>query len=266
MTGAVQIIRKYTLRVRCPTFDQAADAAERFRATRSINDLISALFGPAAEEAGQMLRDEVRSYRRLRRARLWARTQSALRKLGVSPKPVPSKLLSPIIDNASLEDDDDLQDIWANLLANAADPRERNKIHPSFPAILKELTAQDVKFLDALYNAALELGKGTHYTLSLDRVPIDPRSLQAIYSAAGLANARPPQDEWLEMTQQSDLNDFREMQVSMNTFEREGIIAKVYEMPIRDGNTNTYALGMAYSFTSLGASFVAACQAPKANL
>lgn len=100
-----------------------------------VNDLISSLFGPAAREAGLMLQDHIKVYRKEGQFRLYIRTMEKLKALGVTPQRVPLKLLFPIIENASVEEDDDLQDRWASLLANAANPANADGI----PASCKHL-------------------------------------------------------------------------------------------------------------------------------
>jgi hypothetical protein len=69
----------------------------------------------------------------------------------LQPRTVPLKLLKPIIENATIEDDDDLRDIWANLLVSGAGAHEEDGVTPSFPAILKDLCSGDAKFLDAFF-------------------------------------------------------------------------------------------------------------------
>src|SRR5579863_5626056 len=77
--------------------------------------------------------------------------------IGEQPKTkAPLSVLQPLVEAASLEEDDDLQNIWANLLANATDPRELITVRSMFPAILRDLRHRDVKFLDALYADARE--------------------------------------------------------------------------------------------------------------
>ena len=57
----------------------------------------------------------------------------------------------PIIENASLEEDPTLQDLWANLIANSFNPHYDNEIRTSFIDILKKLTVFDAKLLKAYY-------------------------------------------------------------------------------------------------------------------
>src|SRR6266496_2812595 len=83
-------------------------------AFEGVNDLLQSLFGPAAEEAGLMLKDHVKVFRAERQLRLYERTVRLFQKMGVSPQRVSLRLLFPIVENASLEESDQLQDRWAN--------------------------------------------------------------------------------------------------------------------------------------------------------
>ncbi|MEM9400836.1 MAG: Abi-alpha family protein, partial [Verrucomicrobiota bacterium] len=51
-----------------------------------------------------------------------------------------AKVLIPAIENASLETDDGLRDIWANLIANEMLDGE---VHPEFPIVLSRLSSND---------------------------------------------------------------------------------------------------------------------------
>jgi hypothetical protein len=51
---------------------------------------------------------------------------------------------------ATLEEDEELQDVWARLLANAADASTLIELRTAYIDILKELTAFDVKILSML--------------------------------------------------------------------------------------------------------------------
>lgn len=58
-------------------------------------------------------------------------------------------IIHPALEAASLEEDFDLQEVWAHLLANAADPRAAApRVIPAYAAILGELTSPDFKFLN----------------------------------------------------------------------------------------------------------------------
>lgn len=64
----------------------------------------------------------------------------------------PLKISMPLIENASLESEDELQEKWANLLANSL--TNKKDIKPAFIEILKELSSIEVKILDKIYEEA----------------------------------------------------------------------------------------------------------------
>jgi hypothetical protein len=70
---------------------------------------------------------------------------------GDSPSPVPGRILMPILDYASVEDDDAMQRKWGALLANAASHTEANKVLPAFAEILRQLTPVQAQILEWMY-------------------------------------------------------------------------------------------------------------------
>lgn len=59
------------------------------------------------------------------------------------------KLGVPIVENSSLEDEPILQDLWANLLANAFNPNYKDEIRVIFVDIIKNISSSDAKVLNA---------------------------------------------------------------------------------------------------------------------
>nr|WP_255519702.1 Abi-alpha family protein [Cupriavidus sp. IK-TO18] len=66
-------------------------------------------------------------------------------------KPIPLKLAIPYLEAAALEDDDSLQDKWAALLVNAANPAKSVDLSRSYIAILEEITPFEAALLDKIY-------------------------------------------------------------------------------------------------------------------
>lgn len=57
-----------------------------------------------------------------RGVQLLQKVKQVCHEVAIDPKAVPLKILLSIFENASLEDDEDLHDRWANLLANVSSP------------------------------------------------------------------------------------------------------------------------------------------------
>lgn len=71
-----------------------------------------------------------------------------LESLNLQPTACKPKILLSLVEQASLEDDEDLTQKWMGLLASSV---IGNSIHPSYPRILSELIQREAKMLDHLY-------------------------------------------------------------------------------------------------------------------
>ena len=71
---------------------------------------------------------------------------------GISPKKVPLKVLVPLLENSSLEEDEDIGTKWENLLINSLNPACEYSIIPSYIEILKQISPYEALFLDEVYD------------------------------------------------------------------------------------------------------------------
>jgi Abortive infection alpha len=236
-------------------------------AIKPVSDLIRSLFGPAAEEAGLMLKDHVRVFRAKRQLRLYLRTAEIFEKTGLRPQHVPLKLLFPIVENASVEESDDLQDRWANLLAHAADPAEGHTVSISFPTILRELTPRQAKFLDAIYHEAVKRSDRWRKH-GAENVSFSYVDFISLFTDAGLARYPSHQRYTMAESDRQDVkDDEHERQVAVDMFKRHGVIEDAYEIPRNQRSSPHWEpeIDSTIQFTLLGAQFVAACLEPKAK-
>jgi abortive infection alpha-like protein len=110
------------------------------------------LLGPLAEEVGQGLRASVGTWALKRKIRFAQQAQRMIAGAGFTPAAVPPKILFRVVENASLEDDDLLQDRWAALLANAANPRKYFDV-VGFIELLRQLSPREGHFLQYIYDS-----------------------------------------------------------------------------------------------------------------
>ena len=68
---------------------------------------------------------------------------------------IPLKFGVPLVENATLEDDEDLRKIWARLLVNAGDASTPMEPRPAYVKILSSMSSMDVKLLAQLVEASL---------------------------------------------------------------------------------------------------------------
>ena len=90
---------------------------------------------------------------------LMHKTEQRLRKRGVTHfRFVPPKIALPLLQNATMEDDDDLHSLWASLLATSLDARSA-EVHRKFVSILSDLTSADAAILEKMWKDWLVLDK-----------------------------------------------------------------------------------------------------------
>ena len=120
----------------------AASDCAGFIARLFNNSVISNSFG--------LLADRLQFYRWERAELLFKKTQEKLHQRGIKElRTVPPKILLPLIENATLEEDDELHTLWANLLVTALTP-QKEEVHALYINILRQLSGSQAKLLSEL--------------------------------------------------------------------------------------------------------------------
>jgi len=107
----------------------AKAASQGINALEKTGGYLSKYIDGPLEQAVGIVEDRLKYYRWERKIRLFDRANEFLKNRGItSPTaPVPLKIALPILEAGSIEDDD-IQDIYAQILANAADIKFELKI------------------------------------------------------------------------------------------------------------------------------------------
>lgn len=113
--------------------------------------------GPLEQGMG-IFEDKLRYLRWERLVRLMERADHLMEKQGASAptKSIPLKLAIPLFQSASLEDNDDLQDLWARLLVNASMSDSGVDLRRAHIDILERISPIEAQILDKIY--ALPIG------------------------------------------------------------------------------------------------------------
>lgn len=153
----------------------AKSAGKAIDAAREAGGFIAKFVSGPLEQGMGIFEDHLHYLRWERQIRLMQRAQDFLRLAGLPAptRPVPLKLLIPIMQGASLEENDDLQDRWAALLVNAANANFRSEVRRSYAAILEQLTPLDAHILDVLYSLPFE--KSQHDAIATAELPVSAR-------------------------------------------------------------------------------------------
>lgn len=108
-------------------------------------------FGPLLENAVGVISDKLAFYRLDKFYDLKENTEKKLLDRGVSSfRPLPPKFGIPLIEAATLEDDENLHDMWAELLANALDPNKSTNPKRMFVSLLQEMGGLEVSIISFL--------------------------------------------------------------------------------------------------------------------
>lgn len=113
-------------------------------------DFIKQIINPSLSELGELFADNVRYLRFKNQIKILNKAQALLSENDSGLKKIPLKILVPMLESASLEEDEALQDKWSSLLANAADS-DRELLAPIvYTSILNNLTPNEAIALDYL--------------------------------------------------------------------------------------------------------------------
>lgn len=118
----------------------------------AAKEFATKLLSPAIEEVGLILKDEIAVYRFKNQIKLLTKTKAICESNGISPKAISPKLLLPLLDYASLEDDEIIQEKWAILLSNLADS-DQNIDNHVLPHLLSQISRSEYLFLENVINS-----------------------------------------------------------------------------------------------------------------
>lgn len=181
--------------------------------TPELSRFMGTIAGTTVFELGELSAAEIRFWRFKRSVRHAQKAKAILDDAGISPQAVPFRTLVPLIESASLEEDDDLTDRWAALLANAAGGTVG--VPPSFPSVLRELEPVEAMMLDYVYDGVMIAAPELRRTVAIGRQGLmhafEMTEEQVIYHTDNLFRLRlvgPGSDHVGEETRRVTLSEF----------------------------------------------------------
>lgn len=137
---AVQEVAKVT--------SKAIDAGQRF------GGFISRYVAGPIEQGMGIFEDKLKYMRWERQVRLMQRAEQLLLEAGLTrpTRAIPLKLALPLLEAASLEDDDYIQDLWARMLVNFANGSSHVSLQRVYIAILEQITPLEAVILHKIYS------------------------------------------------------------------------------------------------------------------
>jgi hypothetical protein len=112
-----------------------------------IKGFLDKAIGPSVEELGQSMSDNLKIRRLSNQLKNLEKAKKIAEEHNVSIKQINLKALFPYLEGVALEEDENLQDLWANLFVNYIDTN-KNLTLTVFPDILKHLSSNEVKMLN----------------------------------------------------------------------------------------------------------------------
>ncbi|MEK6709022.1 MAG: hypothetical protein AABZ64_00430 [Nitrospinota bacterium] len=123
------------------------------RATDSVLSGAEAVLGriclPAAEEVGLLLRDKVSAWRQKNMLSTIAKAQPLLQAAASEKRHAPPRLIMESLNHASWSDSEEVQQMWAGLLASSCSTDGNDDGNWIFINLLGQLTAMQVRILNA---------------------------------------------------------------------------------------------------------------------
>ena len=140
----------------------AKTTGQAIKTVDRLGHFFARVMGESIDATCGMLADTLKYKRWERQVKLVEKAERLIEEKNLQGKSVPisPKLALSIFQNASLEDDDFLHDLYAKLLVTAIDSEVQTR-RTAFAEIIRQLEPLDVKILQAMYEAYEQ--KERHY-------------------------------------------------------------------------------------------------------
>ncbi len=132
-------------------------------AEKALDFIEKIVAGPLMEGTG-IFTDKVKYWRFKNQVDIITKARKYLKKKGIEiPKKIPIKDVSTLLEYASFEEDEDMQDSWAKLLANAMNPKNEFNACHLFSQVLNQISVNEYYILNYV--------KSKCYLMSSDHRP-----------------------------------------------------------------------------------------------
>lgn len=125
---------------------------------KEVGGFIAPLIKGTLEQGIGIFEDKLNYARWERQIRFIKRANRIMEEYGIDEiqNPIPLKFAVPLLQGVSLEDDDDLQDLWTNLLINAVS-NKNIELKRVYIDILERISPLEAKILEKIYSLPFDL-------------------------------------------------------------------------------------------------------------
>ncbi len=197
------------------TLEKGFDLAKNF---------LDKIVGPPLEEIGLFLKEKVTFWRFKNQLTVVNKAREYCITHNISPREISLKILAPLMENASLEEDETLQDKWATLLGNMADSEQNIQNHV-FPYLLSQISKNEFKVLEATWNSKRQrianLNKELIGALNNERIKQVELSIQ-------LENLNSNEDAYRSQELEAELNGLKyDVQKLNYNIQKEQVLSNI---------------------------------------
>ena len=240
-----------------------------------VRDIVNRLLGPFADQVGGLLTDPIRVWRYELSVKLFEKVKKIAEQADLDLKTVPLKQLLPILEYASVEDDTDLHDRWANLLTNAA--VDSSRVRMFFPDALRQLGPREAQLLDRIRDMAVQFSAQTFASFSeLQEEDLRHHSFAKIFMAyCQVAGVRPDPSVFGPSVSGPSVSGVRPglileevaIQLEQKNAQTNACLASLYVLVALGFVVIVNPQGLpptfcSYRISALGSEFVKACSTP----
>ena len=241
--------------------------------------LLNTLFGEGFKEIGGIFGDRMRIKRLENQIKILDKANQIMEKNGLKPNQINLKVLVPLIEKSSLEEDEKLQEKWANLISNISSFPE-NGLEPKLVKTLSNLSSIEASILDYLHskfsfkrNSVFEQSKNsfrkynTIEEVELNRIQLYFKDVKEQFKLTEeFTNMYIDNLESLGLIR----NDFPEIEID-NGFSEAEIVEnrfdeKKEEIELNLDLTANYSRSEDFYFTSYGLYFINQCKDIETNV
>jgi len=118
---------------------------------KEATGLIKRIFGKSFDEYGELFADNIRLKRFKNQIAIFKKAEEFIKSENINPEKINLKVLAPLIDFSSYEEDEKLQDKWAHLIKNISIKPFNTTIQLTCVQILNKMSSDEALLLDYLY-------------------------------------------------------------------------------------------------------------------
>jgi hypothetical protein len=114
--------------------------------------LLKGLFGKAFEETGEIIADQVRLRRFKNQIKIFEKATQYLKDKNIDPQKVNLKVLAPLVEFSSYEEDENLQELWAKLITNILSRPTSVILQQNAIEVLNKVSNEEVRILNYIFD------------------------------------------------------------------------------------------------------------------